>query len=69
MRDIVINDNMIPYPVLLTIVYPDYNVELDYCICFDEFRRKFFSSKNYDINISTAASIAEKIAAMGDVAA
>lgn len=53
----------------LTIVYPDYIVEPDYCICFDAFRRKFYTSKNYDINISTAASIAEKIAAMGDVAA
>ena len=53
----------------LTIIYPDYIVEPDYCICFDAFRRKFYTSKNYDINISTAASIAEKIAAMGDVAA
>ena len=53
----------------LSIVYPDYIVEPDYCICFDAFRRKFYTSKNYDINISTAVSIAEKIAAMGDVAA
>lgn len=53
----------------LTIVYPDYFVEPDYCICFDAFRRKIYTSKNYDINISTAVSIAEKIAAMGDVAA
>lgn len=53
----------------LTTVYPDYIVESDYCICFDAFRRKFYTSKNYDINISTAVSIAEKIAAMGEVAA
>ena len=53
----------------LSVLYPDYIVEPDYCICFDAFRRKFFTSKNYDINISTAVSIAEKIAAMGDVAA
>ncbi len=53
----------------LTVIYPDYVVVPDYCICFDAFRRKFYTSKNYDINISTAALIAEKIAAMGDVAA
>lgn len=53
----------------LSVLYPDYIVEPDYCICFDAFRRKFFTSKNYDINITTAVSIAEKIAAMGDVAA
>ena len=53
----------------LTVVYPEYIVEPDYCICFDAFRRKFYTSKNYDINLSTASLIARKIAAMGDVAA
>lgn len=53
----------------LTVVYPEYIVEPDYCICFDAFRRKFYSSKNYEINLSTASHIARMIAAMGDVAA
>lgn len=53
----------------LTVVYPEYIVEPNYCICFDAFRRKFYKSMNYEINISTASLIARKIAAMDDVAA
>ena len=53
----------------LTILYPDSIVESDFCICFDVFRRKFITSKNYMVNIAIAASIAERIASMGDVAA
>lgn len=53
----------------LTILFPDYIVEPDYCICFDVFRRKFITSKNYSMNVARAASIADKIASMGDVAA
>ena len=53
----------------LTVFYPDYIVEPDYCICFDVFRRKFITSKNYSMNVVRAASIADKIASMGEVAA
>ena len=53
----------------LTIIFPDYIVEPDYCICFDVFRRKFITSRNYSMNVALAASVADKIASMGDVAA
>ena len=53
----------------LTMIFPDYVVEPDYCICFDVFRRKFITSKNYSMNVARAASIADIIASMGDVAA
>ena len=53
----------------LTVLYPDCVVEPDYCICFDVFRRNFFTSKNYNQNIHLAASLANRIAAAGEAAA
>lgn len=50
-------------------LFPEYEVEDDYCICYDAFRSKFYRVTDYSKNLLIASSIAQRIAAMAPVAA
>ena len=53
----------------LQTLFPEYEVEDDYCICYDAFRSKYYRVVDYSKNLLLASSIAQRIAAMAPVAA
>ena len=53
----------------LETLFPEYVVEDDYCICYDAFRSKMYSSNNYTKNLIVASALAQRIAMMTPAAA
>lgn len=53
----------------LQTLFPEYEVEDEYCICYDAFRSKCYRVVDYSKNLLFASSIANRIAAMAPVAA
>lgn len=53
----------------LQTLFPEYIVEDKYCICYDAFRSKMYSVKNYTLNLIKASSIAQRIALQAPAAA
>lgn len=53
----------------LQTMFPEYIVEEQYCICYDAFRGKMYSVKNYTQNLIKASAIAQRISLQAPVAA
>ena len=53
----------------LETLFPDYIVEDEFCLCYDAFRSKLYSVKDYTKNLILASGLAQRIAANSPEAA